>query len=659
MGIKIKSILGLVVLLALSILVAGWAYPANAEEISDTNTDTAIATGNLSPLDISGLAYYEQARSLISKVNELRASLDLEPLVYNLQLEDLAFLRAAETSIYWDHQRPDGSYLIETNPDVNAENIAGGLADADQVFANWLHSEGHYENMVNPELKSIGIAAYSSLHGEAPRWWAQVFSTTLPENTMPERQDRTVISHRIKLDSSLLRLHILTGSQISAGILPENMGQEESIRLPLGASKQFYAMAHYDLEDVYSWPGSLATDELNWQVADPSIAEVTPNGELKALSAGTTTLRVSHKELAGLETEIGLSVVPTYNFALLGRFASEKTTALAEIAKQAYLSLPSVDSYVGESTAEANAVKEQNYRFYDEVQVDSNLQRLAYALAKQYSLFMYADSMDSLPQLEQILDSLPAGARVSWHAFSNLDNLQDQTVKVPGWAKSVGVVVLESGGCDISILLYSNQPADGQSLSYRDLVPLEEQKDPETGSIAYQVSLFVDRADISLYFLDQGNIAAQVDVYDPLDYRFTQNEHGQLIYQPSLLLQRDEYGPYPPVNPDLRYAQFALDNPEVASFTEDGKILIRAQGSFTLRVDLVDPLTNNSICQAQLLINNYVPIPESELPIATAAPIVESEPSEDGLSEGAEDSQDLTAEDLLGVEPTATTEPTE
>lgn len=657
MEIKIQSKLGLVALLALSLLIAGWAYPARAEETKETTS--AIAATNLSSVDISGMAYYEQARSLIGKVNDLRTSLGLEPLVYNLQLEDLAFLRAAETSIYWDHQRPDGSYLIDSNPDVNAENIAGGLADADQVFDNWLHSEGHYENMVNPDFKSIGIAAYSSLHGEAPRWWAQVFSSSLPENTMPERQDRTVISHRIKLDASHLVLHILTSSQISVGILEEDMGQEASIRLPLGASKQLYAMAHYDLEDVYSWPGSLATDQLNWQVADPTIAEVTPNGELIARSAGNTTLCVSHKELPELTTEINLSVIPTYNFALLGRLASDKTTALEELAKQAYLSLPSVESYVGESTAEANAVKEQNYRFYDGVEMDSSLQRLAYELAKQYSLFMYADSMDSLPQLGEILDRLPSGARVSWHAFSNLDSLQDQMVKVPGWVKSIGVVVLESAGCDISFLLYSNQPGDGHSLSYEELVPAEEQKDFESVGIAYQVSLFADRADVSLYFLDQGNVTSQIDVYDPLDYRFTQNERGQLIYQPSLLLQRDAYGPYPPVNPDLRYAQFALDNPEVASFTEDGKILIRAQGSFSLQVDLVDPLTNNSICQAQLLINNYVPIPESELPIASAAPTVESEPTRETLDEGAEANQDLTDQGLQAIEPTASTAPTE
>lgn len=595
------------------ILLAGQSLTIFAETLDEETPKADISSHNLVAFDISGIAYYKEARSLIAKVNELRTSLGLDPLVYNMQLEDLAFLRAAESSIYWDHRRPDGSFLYETNQDIHGENLEVGVGNADLVFDNWLHSQGHYENMVNPEYKSIGIGAYSSIHGEAPRWWSQVFSTSLPENNLVDRQDSSVISHRIMVDSELLELEIQTGSQINAGISSDDFGQDRSLRAQVGDKAHLYGMARYKLEGAYSWPGSIPQANLEWEVEDPEIARINKDGELECLALGKTTIKLKHLLLDDLSTELNLQVLATDTFALSAKISQEKAQTLQNTIEDYYLLLPPVSEYLGESTPEANAKKEMAYSYYEQIEHDSSLQALAYDLVKQYSLFMYPDSMESLPGINQILENLPHGYRIAWHAFSNLDSYEDQSIKVPGWAQSYAAIVLESGGADVSFIIYSDMPADGEILAFEDLVDEEEIKDQD-GSIRYQVALFHDRDDYSLHFIDQAYAVAQIDVYDPNDFRFRQNDHGQLIYTPQLLIRRDEFGPFPPVHPDSRYLQFSIDQPELAGFTTEGELLIKGQGSFILSVDLVDPNTLEVLCRGEVLVNNYVAIPEYEAP---------------------------------------------
>lgn len=613
-----KRGLSLLILMTVGSLLLGLSSPLLAEEPpvdGETGVVTEINEANLQEIDIQGIGYYDQARSLLEKINALRASLGIDPLVFNFELEDLAMLRAAETSIYWDHRRPNGHYINQDVTDIQAENIEGGIGDPQLVFDNWRLSQGHYDNMVNPEFKSIGIGAYGSLRGEAPRWWSQVFSGTLPENKLPERHDGTVISHRIQVDPTLLEMKVLTGNQINTGFAGNAFWQDAVLRLKVGSTVHLYGMLHYRLTDDYSRPGSLPPDSLLWENDNPEVATLDPDGNLTCLSEGTTRIRVKHQDLPELSAEMEIQVLPVVNFQLAARLSFDRSEEIRNEALALYQAKPSVEEYQGESTAEANREKEVNYRYYDSLNQDSELQQVAYELVKQYSLFLYSDSMESLPDINRISEQLPSRYRIAWHGYSDLDSPEDRTLQVPGWARSMAALVLESGGHQIYFLIYSNNPGDGQVLTYQDLVPPEEQGDPGQYEIAYRVSLFEDRADVDVNFVDQGMVVSQVDFADPQDPRLEQNEAGQFIYSLKLTAGRKTAGPYPSVYPAENSILYEVDQPELASFTGDGKLLIKGQGSFTIRADLVDVESLDVISSAYLLVNNYIPVPEVEPPI--------------------------------------------
>jgi uncharacterized protein YkwD len=53
----------------------------------------------------------------------------------------------------WDRMAAEG-YTYNTH---KAENVAAGQQTAQQVFDGWSSSSGHNQNMLNPNLRVIGI----------------------------------------------------------------------------------------------------------------------------------------------------------------------------------------------------------------------------------------------------------------------------------------------------------------------------------------------------------------------------------------------------------------------------------------------------------------------------------------------------------------------
>lgn len=78
---------------------------------------------------------------------------------------------------YFDHTDPDGDTPWDRADqagvkNLGGENIARGQADAQAVMASWMASEGHRENILNCDYKTIGIGAHFADGGP---WWTQDF----------------------------------------------------------------------------------------------------------------------------------------------------------------------------------------------------------------------------------------------------------------------------------------------------------------------------------------------------------------------------------------------------------------------------------------------------------------------------------------------------
>lgn len=123
---------------------------------------------------------YEEAerQTLFELVNEVRKEYGLDPLEEMKELSEIAQQRAEECSYYFSHWRPNGtkwdSLLAELDLKRNdrAENIAYYYATPKRVLNSWMNSSGHRKNILDPDLKYIGIGYYDN--GFCP-YWTQIF----------------------------------------------------------------------------------------------------------------------------------------------------------------------------------------------------------------------------------------------------------------------------------------------------------------------------------------------------------------------------------------------------------------------------------------------------------------------------------------------------
>lgn len=114
------------------------------------------------------------------------------PLVWNNQLEDAAEGHAKDMARkkYFSHESKDGRHIQDRimNAGYNykgyrsfaiAENIAYGQRSIEEVQNGWFKSPGHCKNLMNPDLKEVGVA-------EKNNYWVQDFGGR--ESFTPQQQ---------------------------------------------------------------------------------------------------------------------------------------------------------------------------------------------------------------------------------------------------------------------------------------------------------------------------------------------------------------------------------------------------------------------------------------------------------------------------------------
>ena len=127
----------------------------------------------------------QYANTVLNKVNELRSSLGLQPVTRYQELDavaqDWSEQQAAANNM---SHRPDFTSAYPAGWTTGSENVAWRTAGGDTgalIFNQWLNSPGHYQNMVNPDVNSIGIGFAQTPDG---KWYAtQNFAAYNASNT--------------------------------------------------------------------------------------------------------------------------------------------------------------------------------------------------------------------------------------------------------------------------------------------------------------------------------------------------------------------------------------------------------------------------------------------------------------------------------------------
>ena len=116
----------------------------------------------------------EQSRKVINLTNAIRKNLSLAILTESQRLNQAAYQKAEDMLLnqYFSHTGPDNKSLadwlagIKYNFAVAGENLAMGFASPEEVVNGWTRSRTHYQNMIDPDFKEIGVGMVSGLYGK-------------------------------------------------------------------------------------------------------------------------------------------------------------------------------------------------------------------------------------------------------------------------------------------------------------------------------------------------------------------------------------------------------------------------------------------------------------------------------------------------------------
>ena len=105
---------------------------------------------------------------VFAEVNEVRRSYGLGDLGYCEELTCCAQVRAAESSIYFEHARPDGSEWYSVNPNVQfGENLLWTSYDrtAEELLILWMNSPTHRALILDGGFVTMGVGNYIDADG--------------------------------------------------------------------------------------------------------------------------------------------------------------------------------------------------------------------------------------------------------------------------------------------------------------------------------------------------------------------------------------------------------------------------------------------------------------------------------------------------------------
>jgi uncharacterized protein YkwD len=120
---------------------------------------------------------------VVTLVNQERAKAGCKPLTVDSRLVTAARGHSQDMANrnYFDHNTPEGvtPWTRITNAGYHfstaAENIAAGQTTPAQVMNAWMNSAGHRANILNCDLRNIGVGlAYNAKHTP---YWTQDFGT--------------------------------------------------------------------------------------------------------------------------------------------------------------------------------------------------------------------------------------------------------------------------------------------------------------------------------------------------------------------------------------------------------------------------------------------------------------------------------------------------
>ncbi|MCR5810209.1 MAG: Ig-like domain-containing protein [Lachnospiraceae bacterium] len=286
---------------------AGWT----ADELASLpvlDTDVTSASDGCVMLGIPG-EYIADQQAFLDRINEIRKEAceegvinpstglpltpqDYRPLKWSYDLEKVARIRAAESSMTGYHERANGAswQSVECDPFYLGECIAwnyskSATAGISQWYAEkqyWVEGRtdretGHYTNMILPKARYVGGATFWSPYTEYP-------NTTLLEYSFEEGLDESFVD---MMGECIQTVEIsesnLSGKSSIIGSVSGVKGDENTLLLTENA---LYNGPVFSTDTGHL----LFIDGVSWSSSNSGIAAVSADGIVKARKCGSATI---------------------------------------------------------------------------------------------------------------------------------------------------------------------------------------------------------------------------------------------------------------------------------------------------------------------------------------------------------------------------------
>ena len=274
-----------------------------------------FAWADSTPVEVYVEVTYGQteARSMLAMINEFRTGGDawfwnsddsakvyltnLQPLVYDYDLEKTAMQRAAETAVYYSHTRPNNTRCFTAFPanrGASGENIAYGQRTANAAYMAWREDnygysgQGHRRNMLGAEYNfnciGIGHVKYNGVD-----FWVHSLAYRSSPNTTATAANNSKQKVKVEISPDLVSSVTVNDAEVEVF---QNMVTVVYFRVNNGRSFEYLPVS--------------SQDNPAWQVSNPGTVSVSGR-TLNALNAGSTVLTAT---ILGKDVSWNVSVTP-------------------------------------------------------------------------------------------------------------------------------------------------------------------------------------------------------------------------------------------------------------------------------------------------------------------------------------------------------------
>lgn len=215
---------------------------------------------------------YDEAFKVLDIVNKERAANGLSPLKMDKGLLDTAMYRAAETSLYFEHVRPNGDMCYAANRKMRGENIAAGQTDAENVMKSWMNSSGHKANILYSSYTSVGIGC---VEVNGTKYWVQCFGDTAADTEVQASSYSSKVSESAEIVDLLENISLIISGNT-------DIKQGESTQLEV-----------WTRNPGFTWVGTCFDPScLTFTSSNPSVLTVAADGTITGVSGGKATVTV-------------------------------------------------------------------------------------------------------------------------------------------------------------------------------------------------------------------------------------------------------------------------------------------------------------------------------------------------------------------------------